>query len=152
MAGGGQKVQTRGDEVGWGMPVVTWVSDGAHPLQQSETYLGQTCHCWSWWGWQWWWGGWCCCQWWRWQYEDEDVEKNQYSEKCMSSTPKQDKEMLFLLRTFHQQPNCERVNKKVQYFEMRIATFCGNCIKILNYKSLGLQAFPYFSKNNNLLC
>ena len=32
----GQEVQTWG---GWGMQVVTWVSDGAHLLQQSETYL-----------------------------------------------------------------------------------------------------------------
>ena len=33
----------------------------------------------------------------------------------------------FFFRTFHQQPNCERVNKKGQYFEMRIATLCVKC-------------------------
>ena len=57
---------------------------------------------------------------------------NQNGEKSMSRTPKQDKEILFFLRTFHQQPNCERVNKKGQYFEMRIATLCVKCQKYQN--------------------
>ena len=60
----------------------------------------------------------------------------------MFRTPKQDKETLFVLLTFHQPNRCfcfclissERVYKKGQYFEIRIATFCVKCIKILKCK------------------